>query len=91
MQKVDLLTGTPMPQSYDDLRNLFNLSWKGIQNSFLTDSRLSSMKRGGVFVRTTKSELNLPKPNYREIRIKPGKFNDKYIPRSEIHTQALLI
>lgn len=58
--RVDLLTGTPMPQSQDDLRNLFGLSWQGIPRLFFTDRRLSELKRGGVFVRTTKKELELP-------------------------------
>ena len=59
--RVDLLTGTPMPQSQEDLRNLLSLSWRGIPREFFSDSRLSTLKRGGVFVRTTKNELNLPK------------------------------
>jgi len=58
--RVDLLTGTPMPQSYEDLRNLFGLSWPGIPRTFFTESRLSSLHRGGVYVRTTKRELQLP-------------------------------
>ena len=58
--RVDILTGTPMPQSQDDLRNLLNLSWHGIPRSFFSDTKLGSLKRGGVFVRTTKHELNLP-------------------------------
>jgi SNF2 family DNA or RNA helicase len=58
--RVDLLTGTPMPQSQEDLKNLFCLSWQGIPRHFLTNARLSSLQRGGVFVRTTKRELELP-------------------------------
>jgi SNF2 family DNA or RNA helicase len=60
-RRVELLTGTPMPQGFDDLRNLFSLSWKNLSPSFLSDSKLRSLKPGGVFVRTTKKELNLPK------------------------------
>lgn len=58
--RVDLLTGTPMPQSQDDLKNLFGLSWQGVPRYFFTDERLTRLKRGGVFVRTTKDELALP-------------------------------
>lgn len=58
--RVDLLTGTPMPQSQDDLKNLFGLSWQGVPRHFFTDERLTRLKRGGVFVRTTKDELELP-------------------------------
>jgi len=59
-KRVDLLTGTPMPQSQEDLRNLLTLSWQNIPREFFSDSRLSGLKRGGVFVRTTKQELKLP-------------------------------
>lgn len=70
--RVDLLTGTPMPQSYEDLRNLFCLSWANIPKSFFTDVRLQSLQRGGVFVRTTKSELELPPLNIFEELVIPG-------------------
>lgn len=59
-KRVDLLTGTPMPQSQEDLRNLLSLSWSGVPREFFSDSRLSALRRGGVFVRTTKKELQLP-------------------------------
>lgn len=58
--RIDLLTGTPMPQSQEDLRNLLALSWRSIPREFFSESRLSSLRRGGVFVRTTKKELQLP-------------------------------
>ena len=59
-KRIDILTGTPMPQSQDDLRNLLSVSWRGIPREFFSDARLSSLRRGGVFVRTTKNELELP-------------------------------
>ncbi len=59
-KRVDLLSGTPMPQGYNDLRNLFSLSWPSVPQSNLSDETLSRIKRGTVFVRTTKNELNLP-------------------------------
>lgn len=58
--RVDLLTGTPMPQGYEDLRNLLTLSWPQLPPSHLSESRLRLLRRNGVFVRTTKSELGLP-------------------------------
>ncbi len=64
--RVDLLTGTPMPQSQEDLRNLFTLSWQGIPRHYFTNDRLGSLQRGGIFVRTTKRELELP-----PMRIEP--------------------
>lgn len=68
-KRVDLLTGTPMPQSQEDLRNLFTLSWNGIPREFFSDSRLSGLKRGGVFVRTTKQELQLPPMKITQIEL----------------------
>ncbi len=58
--RVDLLTGTPMPQSHEDLKNLLGLSWQGIPRTYFTENRLRELKRGGIFVRTTKKELGLP-------------------------------
>lgn len=58
--RVDLLTGTPMPQSYRDLANLFGLSWSSIPISFFSEDRLKNITPGGVFTRTTKDELGLP-------------------------------
>ena len=58
--RVDLLTGTPMPQGDKDLKNLLTLSWRNLPSKFLTGSYLKNLKRGGVFVRTTKDELDLP-------------------------------
>ena len=53
-KRIDLLTGTPMPQDFDDLRNLFSLTWPNVPRTYLTDSLLSSMKRNSIYVRTTK-------------------------------------
>ena len=68
-KRIDLLTGTPMPQSQEDLRNLLSLSWRGVPREFFSDSRLSSLKRGGVFVRTTKKELQLPSMKITSIQL----------------------
>lgn len=68
-RRVDLLTGTPMPQSQEDLRNLLSLSWQGIPREFFSDSRLLGLKRGGVFVRTTKQELQLPPMSIKQIEL----------------------
>ncbi len=68
-KRVDLLTGTPMPQSQEDLRNLLTLSWQGIPREFFSDSRLAGLKRGGVFVRTTKEELQLPPMNIKQVQL----------------------
>jgi SNF2 family DNA or RNA helicase len=72
--RTDVLTGTPMPQAYDDLRNLFSLAWRGIPSSFFSDSLLKSLPRGGAFVRTTKDELGLPPVNYHTVKIPMGEI-----------------
>jgi SNF2 family DNA or RNA helicase len=70
--RVDLLTGTPMPQDFDDLRNLFAITWPNVPRTFLTDSLFSSMKRNSVYVRTTKDELKLPPVIIKPTLIKMG-------------------
>lgn len=75
--RVDLLTGTPMPQSFEDLRNLLALSWSEVPRSFFSDARLQSLKRGTVFVRTTKTELNLPKLKILEELLPPGRIQEQ--------------
>ena len=70
--RVDLLTGTPMPQDYNDLRNLFSLAWQRVPNSFFSDGTLRSLKRGGLFVRTTKTELELPPVTIEEVEVEAG-------------------
>jgi len=75
--RVDLLTGTPMPQSFEDLRNLLALSWSEIPRSFFSDARLQSLKRGSMFVRTTKTELNLPDLKIVEERLPPGRIQEQ--------------
>lgn len=70
--RVDLLTGTPMPQSYEDLRNIFSISWKTIPRTKMSDVELAKLKPGGLFVRTTKGELNLPPINYHREPVQMG-------------------
>lgn len=70
--RVDLLTGTPMPQDFSDLRNLFSLAWQRVPKSFFSDENLRTLKRGGLFVRTTKSELHLPPVSIEEVEVDAG-------------------
>ena len=72
--RVELLTGTPMPQGYSDIKNLLSLSWRNLPHNYLTNEKISNLKRGGIFVRTTKSELNLPSINIHEIFVEPGRI-----------------
>lgn len=65
--RIDLLTGTPMPQGYEDLRNLLSLSWGAIRPHLLSNDFLGSLSNGGIFVRTTKTDLKLPDLGVSEI------------------------
>lgn len=71
--RVELLTGTPMPQDFDDLRNLLAVSWPNVPRTFLSDSLFLGMERNSIYVRTTKDELNLPPIKIIPTLIKMGK------------------
>lgn len=58
--RVDLLTGTPMPQGPEDLSSLFGVAWGSLSRKTLNPSTLTQIQRRTAFVRTTKAELNLP-------------------------------
>jgi SNF2 family DNA or RNA helicase len=75
--RTDLLTGTPLPQGLDDLQNLLTLNWGKIPNEYFNTNRLHSLKRGGIFVRTTKGELDLPSVTIREVAIPMGKVQSQ--------------
>lgn len=87
--RVELLTGTPMPQSYEDLRNLLTIPWKAVPKGRLSDQALSNMKTGGIFVRTTKKELNLPEPNYIPVNIDMGPVQKQIYSAITSHYRGL--
>ena len=72
----DILTGTPAPQSVLDLDALFEFVWPGGAKRLIpSDAKEESATRevsrriSPLFVRTTKSELELPEPSiHAEIR-----------------------
>jgi SNF2 family DNA or RNA helicase len=76
-KRVDLLSGTPMPQSFEDLRNLFSLSWRTVPRSQLNDDKLSTLTAGGLFVRTTKGQLGLPNINIHRVTLDMGKYQQQ--------------
>jgi SNF2 family DNA or RNA helicase len=78
----DILTGTPAPQSPQDLIALFDFLWPGQANRILPQSAMSSPPPPGagaqvaaairpIFVRTRKSELGLDKPIYSVSEVEP--------------------
>lgn len=58
--RVDILTGTPMPQGFSDVRNIYRLAYPKLTSSDLSDKLIEQMKPDTCFVRTTKDELGLP-------------------------------
>jgi SNF2 family DNA or RNA helicase len=59
-KRVDIMTGTPMPQGIEDLGALYRLAWPALPVRTFTEPVLRAMRRNGAFVRTTKTELKLP-------------------------------
>ena len=76
-KRVDLLTGTPMPQGFSDLKNLYSISWPTIPSNQFSDENLRNARRGGVFVRTTKTELGLPEPILLDVPIPMGEIQSQ--------------
>lgn len=70
--RVDILTGTPMPQGMEDLRNLLSVSWGKLPSNYLTDAKLQSLRPWSVFVRTTKNQLDLPPVTIERITLDMG-------------------
>ena len=58
--RVDVLTGTPMPQGPRDLTSIFSVAWPKLSKRELDERTLPRLSRNTVFVRTTKGELELP-------------------------------
>ena len=66
----DILTGTPAPQSVSDLDALFDFVWPGQARQLIPQDardeaavRAVSERISPLFVRTTKTELELPEPS----------------------------
>jgi SNF2 family DNA or RNA helicase len=86
-KRVDILTGTPMPQGSQDLKALFSVAWPKLSNSDLDESTLPRLPRNTVFVRTTKGELELPAANLVTVATEPSELQieilkalqDKYV------------
>jgi SNF2 family DNA or RNA helicase len=72
--RVDILTGTPMPQGPQDLKALFSVAWPKLTKHDLDERTLPSLSRNSVFVRTTKGELELPKADLVTISESPSEL-----------------
>ncbi|OUC12403.1 MAG: helicase, partial [Alkalinema sp. CACIAM 70d] len=70
----DILTGTPMPQSPTDIQSQLDFLWPGAGLG-LQISRGTAPRAvlGNLYVRTTKQDLKLPKPNRRFKHVEMAK------------------
>ncbi len=75
--RTDLLTGTPMPQGLDDIRNLLQVSWRNLPKGYLSDRKLLQLKPWSVFVRTTKKQLGLPPVKIEKVSVKMGEIQSQ--------------
>ena len=73
-KRVDILTGTPMPQGPRDLKALFSVAWPKLSKFDLDERTLPLLSRNSVFVRTTKGELELPSANPVTIAGEPSEL-----------------
>lgn len=71
-KRVDILTGTPMPQGPQDLKALFSVAWPKLSKFDLDERMLPLLSRNSVFVRTTKDELELPRADLLTIAEEPS-------------------
>lgn len=86
-KRVDILTGTPMPQGPQDLKALFSVAWPKLSKFDLDERTLPLLSRNSVFVRTTKGELELPSADPVTIAREPSELQkeilkalqDKYV------------
>lgn len=86
-KRVDILTGTPMPQGVQDLKALFSVAWPKLIKHDLDERTLPLLSRNTVFVRTTKGELELPNANLVTVAREPSELQveilkalqDKYV------------
>lgn len=86
----DILTGTPMPQSASDIQSQLDFLWPG-HGLGVAVSRGATPREvlGQLYVRTTKSELGLPKAKRHpiDVAMKPGQLALYSIVRNEFVRQ----
>lgn len=78
-KRRDVLSGTPMPQSIQDLQPQFDLLWPGEKiipdlTNIAEDNKIEAINSSirGLYVRTTKNELKLKEPDIFYTKIKLG-------------------
>jgi SNF2 family DNA or RNA helicase len=78
-KRVDILTGTPMPQGPQDLKALFSVAWPKLSKFDLDERHLPLLSRNSVFVRTTKGELELPKADLVTVAREPSSLQTEIL------------
>ncbi len=78
-KRVDILTGTPMPQGPQDLKALFSAAWPKLSKADLDERTLPLLSRNTVFVRTTKGELELPQAELVTISEEPSELQGEIL------------
>ena len=86
----DILTGTPMPQAAKDMESQLDFLWPG--HGYGTEISMGRQPRqvlGNLYVRTTKSELRLPKAkrHFIDVDMEPGQLALYSIVRNEFLRQ----
>jgi hypothetical protein len=82
----DILSGTPMPQAPSDLQSQLDFLWPGAGlGARISQGIAPRQVLGSLYVRTTKSELGLPKPHRKFIHVEmsPGQQALYSVVRSE--------
>jgi SNF2 family DNA or RNA helicase len=82
----DILSGTPMPQSPSDLQSQLDFLWPGAGlGGRIAQGAAPRQVLGSLYVRTTKSELGLPKPHreFKHVEMSSGQLALYSIVRSE--------
>lgn len=88
----DILTGTPMPQGPQDLASQLGFLWPGQgMESRLQRGESPRSVLGNLYVRTTKSELGLPKAerHYIDVNMLPGQCALYGVVRNETLRQLV--
>jgi SNF2 family DNA or RNA helicase len=86
----DILSGTPMPQGPSDLQSQLDFLWPGAGLGLrIMRGATPRQVLGSLYVRTTKSELGLPKPirHYINVNMNAGQQALYAIARSEVLKQ----
>ncbi len=86
----DILSGTPMPQGPNDLLSQLEFLWPGIGLGQRIDSGEAPRDvLGNLYVRTTKQELGLQRPNrlFEHVGMSPGQLALYTILRDEAKAQ----